>query len=32
MTIGAWIMLAFGVVFLYGGLFLAISRARKGTE
>ncbi|WP_155848338.1 MetS family NSS transporter small subunit [Caldisalinibacter kiritimatiensis] len=29
MTAGSWIMLIFGVVVLYGGLFWAISRARK---
>lgn len=32
MTIGAWLMLSFGVVFLYGGLFWAISRARKKAQ
>ncbi len=32
MTIGAWIMLIFGIVFLYGGLFWAISNARKKAD
>ena len=30
MTVGAWIMLIFGVVVLYGGLAWSIGRARKG--
>lgn len=29
MTTGAWIMLVFGCLILYGGLFWAISKARK---
>ncbi|MTI67703.1 MAG: MetS family NSS transporter small subunit [Firmicutes bacterium] len=29
MTVGAWVMLVFGVVFLYGGLYLAISKTKK---
>jgi hypothetical protein len=30
MTIGAWIMLIFGVVVLYGGLAWSLGRANKG--
>ncbi|WP_143153534.1 MetS family NSS transporter small subunit [Caloranaerobacter azorensis] len=29
MTIGAWIMLIIGILFLYGGLFWAVSIAKK---
>jgi hypothetical protein len=29
MTVGAWIMLVFGILVLYGGLYLAIARAKK---
>lgn len=30
MTAGAWIMLIFGVVVLYGGLAWSLGRANKG--
>lgn len=29
MSVGAWIMLVFGAVFLYGGLALCISKTKK---
>lgn len=29
MSLGAWIMLIFGVIFLYGGLFWSVNKARK---
>ncbi|WP_156099385.1 MetS family NSS transporter small subunit [Caloranaerobacter azorensis] len=29
MTIGAWTMLIIGILFLYGGLFWAVSIANK---
>ncbi|WP_152912125.1 MetS family NSS transporter small subunit [Caloranaerobacter sp. TR13] len=29
MTVGAWIMLIIGVLFLYGGLFWSVSIAKK---
>ncbi|MTI47453.1 MetS family NSS transporter small subunit [Sporosalibacterium faouarense] len=32
MSLGAWIMLIFGIVILYGGLFWAVSNARKSTN
>ncbi|WP_156456418.1 MetS family NSS transporter small subunit [Abyssisolibacter fermentans] len=32
MPIGAWIMLIFGFIFLYGGLYWSISRARKNKQ
>lgn len=31
MSTGAWVMLIFGVVFLYGGLTLTVSIARKNS-
>jgi len=32
MSIGAWIMLAFAVVFLVGGLWLGLVRAAKSDK
>lgn len=31
MSIGAWIMLIIGAVFLYGGLALCISKTKKNS-
>ncbi len=32
MSVGAWIMLIFGAVFLYGGLIVCINKAKKANK
>ena len=32
MTIGAWIMLVFAIVFIGGGLFWSLGKAKKSEE